>query len=82
VEPAADGIHVIGADGTDLARLHVPEITSNCVFGGPDGRRLFITASSSLYAVDTLVRGAGVAAEVARHERLITSTAPRTRRTL
>ena len=39
---------------------------SNLVFGGPDGRRLFITASSSLYAIEVLVRGAGVAAAVAR----------------
>ena len=52
----------------DLAVIHVPEITSNCVFGGADGRRLFMTASASLYAIDTLVRGAGVAAAVARGE--------------
>jgi hypothetical protein len=32
------------------------------VLGRPDGRRLSITASSSLYAIDTRVRGAGVAA--------------------
>jgi gluconolactonase len=61
---AEDGIHVIGPDGADLARIHVPEVTSNCVFGGPDGRRLFVTASSSLYAIDTKVRGAGVAVSV------------------
>jgi len=69
---AADGIHVISPDGIDLARIAVPEITSNCVFGGLDGRRLFITASSSLYAIDTSVGGAGVAAGVAeraRHDR-------------
>jgi gluconolactonase len=59
---AADGIHVLAPDGADLAVVRVPEVTSNCVFGGPDGRRLFITASSSLYAIDTRVRGAGVAA--------------------
>ena len=60
---AGDGIHVLGPDGRDLAAIRVPEITSNCVFGGADGRRLFITASSSLYAIDTQVRGAGVAAQ-------------------
>jgi len=68
---AADGIHLIGAYGADLARVRVPEVTSNCVFGGWDGRRLFITASSSLYAIETLVRGAGVAARVARGERVV-----------
>jgi gluconolactonase len=51
-------------DGRALAGIRVPEITSNCVFGGRDGRRLFIAASSSLYAIDTRVRGAGVAAVV------------------
>jgi gluconolactonase len=65
---AHDGIHILGPDGHELGRILVPEITSNCVFGGPDGRRLFITASSSLYAIDVLVTGAGVAAAVARGE--------------
>jgi gluconolactonase len=59
---AGDGIHILGPDGRDIAAIRVPEVTSNCVFGGPDGRRLFITASSSLYAIETKVRGAGVAA--------------------
>jgi gluconolactonase len=59
---AGDGIHVIAPSGADLATIRVPEITSNCVFGGLDGRWLFITASSSLYAIQTQVRGAGVAA--------------------
>ena len=66
---AEDGIHLIDAGGKDVARIRVPEVTSNCVFGGPDGRRLFITASSSLYAIDVKVRGAGVAAAVARQDR-------------
>jgi gluconolactonase len=61
---AADGIHVLAPDGRDLAAIRVPEITSNCVFGGHDGRRLFITASSSLYAIETRVRGSGVAASL------------------
>jgi gluconolactonase len=69
---AGDGIHVLAPDGRDLAAIRVPEVTSNCVFGGRDGRRLFITASSSLYAIDTKVRGAGVAASFldgTRHDR-------------
>jgi len=63
---AGDGVHVIGPDGADLARVFVPEVTANCVFGGVDGRRLFITASSSLYAIETKVTGSGVAARVSR----------------
>jgi gluconolactonase len=61
---AGDGIHVLAPDGRDLAVVRVPEITSNCVFGGPHGRRLFITASTSLYAIETRVQGAGVAARL------------------
>ena len=64
---AEDGIHVVGVrryrPGADPRARRSP---SNCVFGGPDGRRLFITASSSLYSVETLVRGSGVAAKVTR----------------
>jgi gluconolactonase len=63
---AEDGIHVIAPDGRDLARIKVPEITANCVFGGRTGRTLFITASSSLYAIETHVEGAGVAAQALR----------------
>lgn len=55
---AADGIHVVDADGTLLGRIPVPEVASNCAFGGEDGKRLFITASTSLYAIDVAVRGA------------------------
>jgi gluconolactonase len=55
---AEDGIHVVAADGRLLGRIPVPERTSNCVFGGPDGTRLFITAGTSLYAIDLATRGA------------------------
>jgi gluconolactonase len=55
---AEDGIHVLAPDGRRLGRLPIPERTSNCVFGGPDGDRLFITASSSLYAIDVTTRDA------------------------
>ena len=53
-----EGIHVVAPDGALIGRIPVPERTSNCVFGGPDGRTLFITAGASLYAIETLVRGA------------------------
>ncbi len=63
-----DGIRILTPDGRELGRILVPEVVSNCVFGGRDGRRLFITASSSLYAIDVLVLGAGVGAVVGRGE--------------
>jgi len=58
---AHDGIHVIAPDGRRLGGLPVPEVVSNCVFGGPRGDRLFITATGSLYAIDVATRGASAA---------------------
>ena len=45
-------------DGTQLEAIDVPEQPANVCFGGPDGRTLFITARTSLYAIDLAVRGA------------------------
>lgn len=53
-----DSIQVFAPDGTRLGKVLVPEIIANCTFGGPDRRRLFITASTSLYAIDVLTQGA------------------------
>ncbi len=55
---ADDGIHIVAPDGHRLGRLPVPERTANCVFADTDGGRLFITASTSLYALDVAARGA------------------------
>lgn len=53
-----DSIQVYAPDGSRLGKILVPEIIANCTFGGPDRRRLFITASTSLYAIDVLTQGA------------------------
>lgn len=55
---AADGIHVFDPEGALLGKIPVPEKVSNCEFGGPEGRDLFITASTSLYRVPLEVEGA------------------------
>lgn len=55
---SARGVEVFAPDGTALGIIHVPETVSNLTFGGPKNNRLFITATSSLYAVYTAVRGA------------------------
>ena len=57
---AGDGIQVFAPDGTRLGTIPVPETTSNCVFGGPEGRTLFVTATTSLYSIETATRGATV----------------------
>jgi gluconolactonase len=59
---AADGVHVLAPDGRELGRIPVPEVVSNVCFGGPDGRTLFVTATTSLYAVETLVTDAAARA--------------------
>jgi gluconolactonase len=55
---AGDGIHVLDAAGTELGRIIVPQPTSNCSFGGKDGRRLFITATSTLWSIAVGISGA------------------------
>ncbi len=55
---AGDGIHVLDAAGTELGRIILPQPTSNCTFGGPGGRRLFMTATSTLWSIEVGIRGA------------------------
>lgn len=49
---AADGIHIWTADKERLGFVRTPAVASNCVLGGPDGRRLFIAATQYLLAID------------------------------
>jgi gluconolactonase len=53
-----DGVHCYEPDGTLIGKIKVPEILSNVVFGGARRNRLFITATTSLYAVLLPVNGA------------------------
>lgn len=53
-----DSVQVYTPEGHLVARIPVPEIVSNLCFGGPDGSTLFITASTSVYAIRTLTRAA------------------------
>jgi gluconolactonase len=55
---AGDGVHCFAPDGTLLGKVRVPETVANVVFGGPRGNRLFICATTSLYAVMVTVNGA------------------------
>ena len=48
---AGDGVHCLAPDGTLLGRIKVPEIVSNVCFGGRARQQLFITATTSLYAI-------------------------------
>jgi gluconolactonase len=48
---AGDGVHCYNGDGTLLGKVRVPETVANVAFGGPRRNRLFICATTSLYAV-------------------------------
>jgi gluconolactonase len=56
---AGDGVHVLSPDGSRLGTIPIPERVGNCTFGGVAGDRLFITASTSLYAINLATRGTG-----------------------
>lgn len=49
---AGDGVHVYAPNGRRLGKILVPEKVSNLTFGGLSGRTLFITASTSVYAIE------------------------------
>ena len=55
---AGDGIHVLDSSGAELGRIVLPEPVGNCTFGGADGRRLFVAATSTLWSIDVGIRGA------------------------
>ena len=48
---AHDGLHCFDPDGTLIGKLRVPEVVSNLTFGGSKRNHLFITASTSVYAL-------------------------------
>jgi gluconolactonase len=55
---AGDGVHCYETDGTLIGKILVPEAVANVVFGGVKRNRLFICATTSLYAIMLPVNGA------------------------
>jgi gluconolactonase len=55
---AADGVHCLSPEGELLGKILVPEVVSNICFGGRAKHQLFITATTSLYAVVLNRKGA------------------------
>ena len=49
------GVWVYSPTGRLIGKLRVPELVGNLAWGGPDFRTLFLTASHSVYAVETKV---------------------------
>lgn len=55
---AEDGVHCNSPQGELLGKILLPEVVSNLTFGGLNRNRLFVTATSSVYALFMGVRGA------------------------
>ena len=52
---APGGLWIYAPDGALIGKIAVPEVVANLHWGGRDWRTLFITASTSLYAIDVKV---------------------------
>ena len=52
------GVTVWSPDGRLIGRIRLPEVCSNLCFGGPKRNRLFMVATSSLYAIELNTQGA------------------------
>jgi gluconolactonase len=54
------GVHIFTPQGRELGLISTGAAVSNCTFGGPDGRLLFMTSTHELASVRTNVRGGPV----------------------
>jgi len=54
------GIHVLSPAGKELGLISTGVAMSNCTFGGPDGRTVYMTSTHQLVALQAKVRGAAV----------------------
>jgi gluconolactonase len=61
----AEAVTVYTPAGQLIETISVPERPANVCFGGTDNKTLFITARTSLYAVEMQVKGLALAAETA-----------------
>ncbi|MEM9383318.1 MAG: SMP-30/gluconolactonase/LRE family protein [Planctomycetota bacterium] len=61
VYATGDGAVTIWSRGGEpVGEIPIPEVPANCCFGGPSGRTLFVTARTSLYAIELRHPGAGL----------------------
>jgi gluconolactonase len=57
-DPKEDGVRCYSPAGELLGKIHLPETCANLVFGGPLRNRLYMCASTSVYACYVSTRGA------------------------
>lgn len=60
----AGGVWVFDPDGRHLGTIRMPEKPSNCAWGDPDRKGLYITAPTSVYRIRVAIPGSGVAARL------------------
>jgi gluconolactonase len=52
-------VRIYSPDGILLDSITLPESPTNACFGGPQRQTLYITAPSSIYAIEMKTHGAG-----------------------
>lgn len=57
-DPAEDGVRCYAPSGEIIGKIHLPEGCANLCFGGRKRNRLFMAASTSIYALYVNVQGA------------------------
>jgi gluconolactonase len=57
-DPREDGVRCYSSEGVLLGKIHLPESCANLCFGGRKRNRLFMTASTSVYALYVDTKGA------------------------
>jgi gluconolactonase len=65
---AGDGVHCFAPDGTLIGKILIPEVVANVEFGGRKKNRLFICATTSVFALYVNARGCGRYSEVREAE--------------
>ncbi len=55
---AGDGVHCFAPDGTLLGKIRLPEVVANVEFGGLKRNRLYMCATTGLYAMFLNAQGA------------------------
>jgi gluconolactonase len=57
-DPKEDGVRCYASNGDLIGKIHLPETCANLCFGGKKRNRLFMTASTSVYATYVETQGA------------------------
>ena len=63
---SGDSVQVFDPAGALIARIAVPEVVGNLCFGGTTGATLFVAATTSIYAIETLTTAAPRPTEASR----------------